>query len=213
MLLKSVLATAVLALFGFTLAENADNAATNGLEHTNKGIEAAGRCGSHHHHHGKPRCCGCPRKGSMFKVKTLTNHFLDLLIAKNPAAANLIDQVEFLSYVQGFLDDPYACCAWYFNVQNFFYWWFNQLPASAIYPIFAEGEHATWEQHGNGCIVVPFDLVFVEPSVSKLPSTVTRAVKAKITWCPSEGCNWKINYIDFRSYACLNVTPVLCPYF
>jgi hypothetical protein len=200
MMLKTVIAAALFALFGFAIAETANAAATNDLELANKGVECAGRCGSHHR---RARCCGCPKKGSIFKVTKLNEILLDLFFTQNPQFSNLIDIANFEAYVQGgFEQGANFCCAEPLNYQQFLQW-FLSFGSTGFYPIFPEGEHA-YEKHSSGCIIVPFDLVTVGPGV-------TRAYQVKVTWCPSEGCNWLVSGIDIRSYACLNVTPFACP--
>jgi hypothetical protein len=211
MMLKTVVAAALFALFGFAIAETSNVTATNDLELANKGVECAGRCGSHHHRHA--RCCGCPKKGSIFKVTKLNEILLDLFFTQNPQFLNLIDSANFEAYVQGgLLQGPSFCCA---NTLNFsaFLAWLSSFGSTGYYPIFEQDDHA-YEKHSNGCIVVPFDLVSVGPASSKNaltpPSTVTRAYKVKATWCPSEGCNWLLTGMDVRSYACLNTAPFPC---
>jgi hypothetical protein len=210
MMLKSVIAAALFALFGFAIAETANVAATNDLELANKGVECAGRCGSHHH---RARCCGCPRKGAVFKVKTLNDILLNLFFTQNPQFNNLIDIAHFEAFVQGGLAlGPNFCCANVLNYQQFL-GWFLSFGSTGFYPIYPEGEEA-YEKHGSGCVVVPFDLVTVGPALLKDAldvSTVTRAYKVEVTWCPSEGCNWLVSSIGIRSYACLNTTAFTCP--
>lgn len=97
MILKYVIAAAVLAIFSFSFAATAANTYGNNCELASKAIGCAGRCESHHHH---PRCCDCPKKGSVSKVKRLNDIFLNLLLSKNPAALNLVDLSKFIAFIQ-----------------------------------------------------------------------------------------------------------------
>jgi hypothetical protein len=211
MMLKSAVAVALFALFGFAHAETTANVATNDLVLANKGVECAGRCGTQHHHHHHARCCGCPRKGAIAKVTKLNEILLDLFFAGNPKFSNLIEIPNFEANVQtGWANG--VCCYIDFNFAGFLTW-FTSFGSTGFYPIFPEGENA-FEVHSSGCIIVPFDLVTVGPAPAKDAmadvASVTRAYKVKVTWCPSEGCNYLVKGIEIRSYACLNIDPVPC---
>lgn len=207
MMLKSVITATFLALYGFAIAETPADAASNDLDLSEK------CCGSPSHHR-RHHCCGCPRKGAVAKVRALTDIFLDFFFADDPRFSNLVDTNRFRATTRTpLVPGPYYCCLQVLTYSPFLYWWSN-LRGAEFYLIYAQGE-TPYEEHSDGCIVVPFDLVTVGPEIFKGAlegqNTVTRAYQMKLTWCPAEGCNWLVTGMEIISYACLNVTLVRCP--
>jgi hypothetical protein len=210
-MLKSIIFAAFFAISSFAFAETTGTGAANDLELVNKGVECAGRCGSHHHHH--RRCCGCSRKGGVFKSKTLNNLFLDYLLMQSPNLPNLVDVTNFQVIIkQAFFPGPGHCFTVTLNWEGFLNWFYGQ-GWFHVYPVFEQGEEA-YEQH-DGCVVVPYDVLGVTPVVAKEANgplyTVTPAYKVKTTWCIDDDCNWKLTGMEWHSFACLNVNSTVCP--
>lgn len=206
MMFKAAFFLALLVFFAFASAETAVNAGTDNLELANKGIECAGHCGPQRHH--RSVCCGCPRKGAVSKVKVLNDIFLEFLYRGNQKMENFVDMANFGAYIQASFGPNY-CCGVTLGFPAFWDWfrgWFFQ----RVYTIYERGVEA-YENH-DGCVVVPFDMVgtpLIETKDAYMPSTPTFKVKA--IWCPAEGCNWKVDRMEFQSYSCLNITASPCP--
>jgi hypothetical protein len=209
MMIKAVATATLLFLFGCALAEPAAN--SSHLQPAKKGSACGAGYGSHHHHH-RRRCCGCPKKGAVFKVTKLNEIFLDLFLSINPETTNLVDTTLFAASVQGgLLPIPNFCCSSLLNFQSFTTWFYG-LGSLSVYPIFEEDQDA-YERH-DGCVVVPYDIITVTPVPSKAASQLiyssTLAYQVKATWCPADGCNWKLTGMEWISYACLNTTAIPC---
>ena len=115
MLFKLALACAVFAVSKF-LSALPETVPLNDLEFLNKGIECVGECGSHRDQQ-QHRCCGCPRKGAVAKVKTLNTIFFDLYSRQNPDFFHLIDPKAQI-FVQGNLEAQNFCCTSLFDLES-----------------------------------------------------------------------------------------------
>jgi hypothetical protein len=201
MTLMAVIFAAVFALSVFTFAETAANVGIKNLENSKNGL-----CSPDHRQ--RLRCCGCPQKGAIYKVKVLNDIFLEFLFRGNQKMENFVDIPQFEADVFGYFGPDYCCV----NSLDFpeFYDWLRGYNYRRIYAIYEQGR-SPYESH-DGCVVVPFDMIVVLYTETKdIVYSPTDAFKAKAIWCPAEGCNWKVDRMELQNYACLNSTVLSCP--